>query len=108
MAKKKIQTAKPTTGTPVGDRVLVRRFGETEAGTTSEFGIILPDSAKSPAVQGEVIAVGPGKKTATGVIPMTLKVGDVIIFSQYGHDELSIGGKNYLLMKEDTVLLILT
>lgn len=108
MAKKKQQIAKPTVVTPIGDRVLVRRFAQEEAGTTSDFGIILPDSAKSPAVQGEVIAVGPGKKTATGVIPMTLKVGDVIIFSQYGHDELSVGGKNYLLMKEDTILCILT
>ena len=72
-------------------------------------GIILPDTAeKDRPEQGTVIAVGPGKKDEDGkVIPMDIKVGDTVLFTKYGPNEVKVGDKEYLIAKEDDILGIL-
>src|ERR1043166_640408 len=70
---------------PLGDRVLVKPLTPEEAGTTTSFGIIIPDTAKEKPEQGRVVAVGPGKKNDDGkVLPLSVKVGDKVMFSKYG------------------------
>jgi len=75
----------------------------------TKSGIILPDTAeKERPEQGKVIAVGPGKKTEDGkVIPMDIKVGDTVLFTKYGPNEVKVGDKEYLIAKEDDILGIL-
>lgn len=92
--------------TPLGDRVLVRpQVGET----TTAFGIIIPDTAKEKPETGVVVAVGPGKKTDSGtVLPMSVKVGDKVMFSKYGFDEVKVAGVEYYLISEANILAILS
>jgi chaperonin GroES len=75
----------------------------------TESGIVLPDtSEKQRPVRGRVIAVGPGSKNDQGqVIPMTVKVGDMVFFKQYGPDEVEINDKRYLVVEESDVLAII-
>jgi len=87
---------------PLQDRLLVKRY-EAEEKTAS--GIIIPDSAKEKPQEGEVVAVGPGKLTDTGArAELTVKVGDKVLFSKYGGTEVSYGGEEYLIMREDDIL----
>jgi chaperonin GroES len=90
---------------PLGDRVLVK----PEAGeTTTAFGIIIPDTAKEKPETGTVVAVGPGKKSDTGAtMPMSVKVGDKVMFSKYGFDEVKLAGVEYYLISETNILAIL-
>lgn len=78
---------------PLGDRVLVEP-AEAEEKTAS--GIIIPDSAKEKPQRGTVIAVGPGKKEE----PTTVKTGDKVLYGKYSGTEISIDGKDFLIMKE--------
>ena len=81
--------------TPLHDKVLVKRTEEEEK---SAGGIVLPGSATEKPSQGEVIAVGPGKKSENGdVSPVGVAVGDTVIFGQYGGNEIKIDGEEYLL-----------
>jgi chaperonin GroES len=91
---------------PTGDRVLVKpASAET---TTTSFGIIIPDSAKEKPETGIVVAVGPGKKTDDGkVVPVSLKVGDKVMFSKYGYDEVKVDGTEYYLVREENILAVL-
>ena len=91
--------------TPLGDRVLVKpQAGET----TTAFGIIIPDTAKEKPETGVVIAVGPGKKTDNGnVVPVSVTVGDKVMFSKYGFDEIKLKGEEYYLISETNILAIL-
>jgi len=91
--------------TPLGDRVLVKpQVGET----TTAFGIIIPDTAKEKPETGVVVAVGPGKKTDNGsVVPVGVKVGDKVMFSKYGFDEVKVAGVEYYLISEANILAIL-
>ena len=84
---------------PLKDRVLVEAH-KAEEKTAS--GIIIPDSAKEKPQKGTVIAIGDRKKDE----PMTLKVGDVVIYTKYGGTEIAIDGKDYLIMREDDILLV--
>jgi len=84
---------------PLKDRVLVEAH-KAEEKTAS--GIIIPDSAQEKPQKGTVIAIGDGKKDE----PMTLKVGDVVIYTKYGGTEIAIDGKDYLIMREDDILLV--
>ena len=89
---------------PLHDRILVKRIEEKE---TVKGGIIIPDSAKEKQQQGEVIAVGEGKKTDEGKrIPLDVKVGDRIIWSKYSGTDLpvKIDEEEYLIVREDEVL----
>lgn len=101
---KKPAVQKNTLGTPYGDRVLVRPEAVEQ---TSAFGIIIPDTAKEKPETGVVVAVGPGKYGDDNtLIPVSVKVGDKIMFSKYGYDEVSIGGKDYYLIREDSITYI--
>lgn len=93
--------------TPTGDRVLVKPAG-LEEGLVTSFGIIIPDSAKEKPEQGKVVAVGPGRKGEDGkLIPVSVKVGDKVMFSKYGYDEIKVDGTEYYLVREENILAIL-
>ena len=87
--------------TPLHDKVLVKRTEEEEK---SAGGIVLPGSATEKPSQGEVVAVGPGKKTENGdVSPVDVAVGDTVIFGQYGGNEIKIDGDEYLILSESDI-----
>ena len=95
-------------GTPYGDRILVKPLSSEESGTMTAFGIIIPDTAKEKPEQGTVVAVGPGKKNDAGVVvPLSVNVGDRVMFSKYGFDEVKINGHEYYLINEQSILMIL-
>jgi len=88
------------------DRVLVKRL-EAEEKTAS--GLIIPDTAKEKPQEGEVIATGPGKVLENGTkIELTVKPGDKVLFSKYAGTEIKIDGTEYLIMREDDILGIIT
>ena len=90
---------------PLLDRVLVKRTAED---TKTAGGIIIPDTAKEKPSQGEVIAVGPGARDEQGkVLPISLKVGDRILFGKWSGTEVKIDGEELLIMKEADVLGVL-
>ena len=87
--------------TPLHDKVLVKRTEEEEK---SAGGIVLPGSASEKPSQGEVIAVGPGKKSENGdVSPVGVAVGDTVIFGQYGGNVIKIDGDEYLILSESDI-----
>ena len=87
--------------TPLHDKVPVKRTEEEEK---SAGGIVLPGSATEKPSQGEVIAVGPGKKSENGdVSPVGVAVGDTVIFGQYGGNEIKIDGDEYLILSESDI-----
>jgi len=87
---------------PLHDRILIKRVEEKE---TIKGGIIIPDTAKEKPQEGEVIAVGGGKKTEEGkVIPLDVKAGDRILFGKYSGTEIKIDEEEYLIIREDEVL----
>jgi chaperonin GroES len=87
---------------PLHDRILVRR---TEEGETMRGGIIIPDSAKEKPMQGEVISVGKGKSNDEGkTFPLDVKAGDNILFGKYSGTEIKLDGEDFLIMREEEVL----
>ena len=87
---------------PLADRVIVKRV-ENETKTAS--GIVIPDSAAEKPDQGEVLAVGPGKKNDKGELgAMAVKVGDRVLISKYGGTEVKLEEKKYTLVREDDIL----
>ena len=95
---------------PLGDRVLVKPFTEAEAKgeKRNNYGIILPDSmTKEKSAQGKVLAVGEGKFVDGKLIPVRIKVGDTVIFSKYGYDEVEQDGEELYLLKEENILAII-
>lgn len=100
-----------TTITPLQDRVVVRRLTDEEAGTKSASGIIIPDTvSKEKPEQGIVVAVGEGKWDEDGEkrIPMDVKVGDRIVFSKYGYDEVKIAGEELYIVSQSSILGIIS
>lgn len=96
---------------PLNDKVIVRPLTDEESGTASASGIIIPDSAKKEKPeQGIVIAVGAGKWDEDGEkrIPLDVKVGDRVVFSKYGYDEVKVEGKEYFIVAEGSVLGVFT
>jgi chaperonin GroES len=90
---------------PLHDRILVKRLEEKE---TKKGGIIIPDTAKEKPQEGEVIAVGPGKRDEHGkLMPLDVKAGDKILFGKYSGSEVKLGDEEYLIMREEDVLGIL-
>jgi len=90
---------------PLHDRILIKRIEEKE---TVKGGIIIPDTAKEKPQEGEVVAVGNGKKTEDGkVIPLDVKKGDRILFGKYSGTEIKIDDQEYLILREDEVLGVL-
>jgi chaperonin GroES len=90
---------------PLYDRIVVKRIEETE---TKRGGLYIPDSAKEKPQQGEVVAVGKGKRTEDGkLIPLDVKPGDRVLFGKYSGNDITIDGTEYLIMREDEVLGVL-
>jgi chaperonin GroES len=87
---------------PLHDRILIKRIEEKE---TVKGGIIIPDTAKEKPQEGEVVAVGHGKKNEEGkVIAMDVKAGDRILFGKYSGSEIKVDGQEYLILREEEVL----
>lgn len=96
---------------PLGDRVVVRPLTEEEAGTVSASGIIIPDTAKKEKPeQGIVVAVGAGRWDEDGEkrIPMEVAVGNKVVFSKYGYDEIKVGNDEYFIVSEASILGVFT
>jgi chaperonin GroES len=90
---------------PLHDRLVVRRLEEE---TTTAGGIVLPDSAAEKPSQGEVLAVGPGKTLDSGdVRPLDVKVGDKVIFGQYGGSTVKLDGEELLILNESEIFGVL-
>ena len=91
---------------PLADYILIEPVTAEEK---TKSGIFLPETAeKERPEQGNVVAVGTGKKTASGkVIPLDVKVGDKVLFTKYGPNEIEIDGKEYLISREDDILAVL-
>jgi chaperonin GroES len=92
MAKVKIQ--------PLADRVLIK---PAKAEEKTAGGIIIPDTAKEKPQKGLVVAVGKGKKDE----PMTVKVGDTVLYGKYSGTEITLDGKDYLIMRESDIVAII-
>lgn len=96
---------------PLGDRAVVRPLTEDELGSKSPSGIIIPDTAKQEKPeQGVVIAVGAGKWNEDGDarIPVTVQVGDRVVFSKFGYDEVKVEDKDYYIVSESSILGIIS
>ncbi|MEA2112925.1 MAG: co-chaperone GroES [Patescibacteria group bacterium] len=111
-AKKKVVKAKKEKVDliiPLADRVLVRPLTDKELEKKSNFGIIIPESIDEDKVrdQGVVMAVGEGKYDDGKLNPMTVKVGDKVVFSRYGFDEIKLKGEEYFILKEENILAII-
>jgi len=87
--------------TPLHDRVIVRRIEEKE---TVRGGIIIPDTAKEKPQEGEVIAVGSGRREKGQVIPLDVKSGDRVLFGKYSGTEIKVEDEELLILKEDEIL----
>ena len=90
---------------PLEDRIVVR---PKEAEETTVSGIVIPDTAKEKPQQGDVLAVGPGRRSEqTGqVIPLDVKVGDVVVYSKYGGTEITVDGEDLLILNGRDVLAV--
>ena len=92
---------------PLGDRVVVRPLTAEELGTVSASGIIIPETAKKEKPeQGMVVAVGAGKWNEDGDarLAMEVSVGDRVVFSKYGYDEVKVENKEYFIVSESSIL----
>lgn len=92
--------------TPLHDRILVRRVEQEE---TTRAGIVIPDTAKDKPQEGVVMAVGKGKINEEGKVrPLDVKEGDRILFGKYAGSEIKLDGEEFVIMREDEVLGVLT
>lgn len=85
---------------PLADRVVIE---PKEAETRTASGLYIPDNAKEKPQQGTIVAAGPGKKDE----PMEVKVGDTVLYGKYAGTEITVDGKDYIIMKQSDVLAIL-
>lgn len=85
---------------PLADRVLIQ---PAEAEQKTAGGIIIPDTAKEKTQRGTVVAVGPGKKDE----PLTVKVGDLVLYGKYAGTEITVDGSDYLIMRESDIVAII-
>jgi len=98
---------------PFADRVLVRPFTEdalrqAQGIKRPSFGIILPESiTKEKSAQGKVLAVGEGKWVEGKLVPIRIKVGETVIFSKYGYDEVEQDGEQLYLLREESILAVI-
>lgn len=90
---------------PLNDRVIVKRL---ENERTTAAGIVIPDSAAEKPDQGEVVAVGPGKRTEDGkVLPLDVKAGDKILFGKYAGQTVKVDDEELLVIREEEILAII-
>lgn len=94
---------------PLGDRIIVEPLSEHERGKETKGGIFIPETTeKERPEQGVVVAVGPGKMGEDGkILSMSVKVGDKILFTKYGPDEVKLDGKEYFILSESNVLAVI-
>lgn len=93
---------------PLGSRVLIKPFTKEELTSKNSFGIILPDTgSKDKSEQGVVLAVGPGDYQDGDLIKTTIKVGERVVFSKYGYEDINVDGEELYLIKEENILAIL-
>jgi len=92
---------------PLYDKVVIKPLSEQEV---TASGIVLPGTAdKEKPMEGEVIATGPGKRNENGALnPMSVKVGDKVLFTKYAPDEVEVDGEEYLVIDEDKILGIIS
>ncbi len=91
---------------PLHDRVVVKRI---EEGETMQGGLYIPDSAKEKPQQGQVLAIGKGKRTDDGKLqPLDVQVGDRILFGKYSGSDIKLDGAEVLIMREDEILGVLS
>ena len=89
---------------PLQDRVIVKRVEEE---TKTAGGLFIPETAKEKPQRGEIVAVGNGKKTEDGkVLPLDVKVGDIVLFGKYAGTEIKVDGDDFLMMREDDILAV--
>lgn len=90
---------------PMGDRVLIKPEAPEEM---TSFGLIIPDSAKEKPEHGTVVAVGPGRRGDDNeLVPMGVQVGDKVMFSKYGFDEIKVKGVEYYILPESSILAVI-
>ena len=90
--------------TPLADRVVVKPLEEAEQ---MRGGLYIPDTAKEKPQQGEIVAVGPGKYEDGKLAPMSVKIGDRVLYGKYSGTEVTIEGENVLILRESDVLAVL-
>jgi chaperonin GroES len=91
---------------PLHDRVLLKRIEEQE---TVRGGIIIPDTAKEKPQEGEIVAAGTGKRLENGTVtPLEVKEGDRVLFGKYSGTEIKLDGTEYLILREDEILGVVT
>ncbi|MBV4419925.1 co-chaperone GroES [Clostridium tyrobutyricum] len=89
---------------PLGDRVVIKKI---EAEETTKSGIVLPGAAKEKPQEAEVVAVGPGGIVDGKEVRIEVKVGDRVLFSQYGGNEVKINGVEYTILRQDDILAVI-
>jgi chaperonin GroES len=101
--------AKKTTIKPLGDRVLLEPLSEEERLTKTSAGIVIPETVdKEKTDRGTVVEVGPGKMNEEGKrVPLSLKKGQTVVFSEYSADKIKIGDKEYFLVSENNILAVI-
>lgn len=104
--KKVSDAVKKGTVLPLADRILVKPLTGEEGKTKS--GIIIPDTvSKEKPEQGRVVAVGEGKREDGKIVPVRVKVGDKVLFSRYGYDEVKVDDEEYFIIREENILAII-
>ncbi|HIJ87112.1 MAG: co-chaperone GroES [Desulfuromonadaceae bacterium] len=89
---------------PLQDRIIVKRVEEE---TKTAGGLFIPETAKEKPQRGQIIAAGNGKKTEDGkVLPLDVKIGDIVLFGKYAGTEVKVDGEDYLMMREDDILAV--
>lgn len=89
---------------PLQDRIIVKRVEEE---TKTAGGLFIPETAKEKPQRGEIVAAGNGKKTEDGkVLPLDVKIGDIVLFGKYAGTEIKVDGNDYLMMREDDILAV--
>ena len=89
---------------PLQDRIIVKRVEEE---TKTAGGLFIPETAKEKPQRGQIVAVGNGKKTEDGkVLPLDVKVGDLVLFGKYAGTEIKVDGEDFLMMREDDILAV--
>ncbi len=89
---------------PLGDRVVIKRI---EAEETTKSGILLPGTAKEKPQEAQVVAVGPGGLVNEKQVKMEVKVGDRVLFSKYGGNEIKMDGVEYTILRQDDILAVI-
>ena len=89
---------------PLQDRIIVKRVEEE---TKTAGGLFIPETAKEKPQRAQIVAAGNGKKTEDGkVLPLDVKVGDIVLFGKYAGTEVKVDGEDYLMMREDDILAV--